>query len=146
MLKIFPSGAGSSHPAYLGGKDERQLNISEVLSSFDNNLNLSQKKYLEFIKEGYGERNFNPYPKETFPYLGEEKFIDEMSKKFVELRGQTGPEMRMTLDDLADGISKIFAIEIQRLSSQVADEKIQNVVKRLKVNRLSPVGLDNYLE
>lgn len=182
LVKDISEWEWSSHPTYLGGKNEIQLNIPEVLSYFGNDANLSQRKYLEFIKEGYEDKSFNPYPKEIFPYLGDGKFIDEVSKKFVELRRQTVPEIRMTLEDLAEGISKIFEIEIQRLKcpskerkiseirstfcylanrvcshkigdiakflnlslpaisraitrAQVADKKIQNIIKLLKVNK-----------
>jgi len=115
----------SSHHAYLGRKEEVELNTGEVLSYFGKDLENSRKKYLEFIQER--NDNFNVYPKENFPYLGDGEFVDEVSKNIKELRRKITPYKRMSLEVLAKKISEIFNIEVQMLTYPGKERKICEV-------------------
>ena len=105
----------SSHREYLGKSKNFIIDGNEVLRQFGSNILTARKNYSEFIREGLGKySSFSEelYPPETFPYLGNEKFIEDMSKKYGELRRREWTKIRITLSELLKKISQVASISV----------------------------------
>src|SRR5262245_13501415 len=84
----------SSHPAYLGDSSLVQVDTALVLERFGSRLGRARAGYLRFIDEGEGqghEKRF--YETVDQRFLGDERFVEEVSKKVGEDR-EVEPKMR----------------------------------------------------
>jgi len=118
--KLVKDPAGwrwSSHRNFMGEEGMVPLERKEVLSYFGKRSDTALKGYLEFMSEGIRENKFSPYPKESFPYLGDEKFIEEISKNYRELRRRVPERLRLSLDELAEKVVRRFNISLEDLKS-----------------------------
>lgn len=107
----------SSHQIYLGKKKAKWVETELILSQFGKKKRESTKRYQEFILEGMaiGHRE-DYYTVVDQYYLGDETFIDQISKKTREYEKE-GPMLRIQLDEIEDLVCHRMGIPKEILHS-----------------------------
>jgi len=110
----------SSHAEYLGIKDSGlRLESGFVLEQFSKDLGQVRTSFTNFVAEGFGERHREDYyPTESFPFLGEKTFLEEVLPKTDELCRKVASflvSLRLSLENLAKVIMRHLGISVQEL-------------------------------
>src|SRR5262245_8736870 len=107
----------SSHPAYLGEASVVQVDTTLVLERFGSRLGRARAGYLRFIDEGEGqvhEKRF--YETVDQRFLGDERFVEEVSKKVGEDREVEPKIRRVRFPALLNAIAEQHGAEVKALT------------------------------
>lgn len=92
----------SSHQIYVGKKKAKWVETELILSQFGKKKRESVKRYQKFILDGLGMKHREDYYKVVDQrYLGDDTFIDQISKKRKEYEKE-GPILRIPLVEIED--------------------------------------------
>ena len=94
----------SGHKGYFEEKS-KIIDIKEVLGMLSDNFGQAVMKYAEFVRDGsqMGKRK-DYYPKEKMPYIGSDRFIEDLTIRHEDLITNRLPEARIDLRSSLKGI------------------------------------------
>lgn len=125
IVKEIGEWKWSSYRAYIGVENSEIVDIKAILSMFNKNIAIARKKFVKFIYEGISiGKKGEYYPPDTFPYLGDAEFIEDISKRYGEVRRSEKVKIRIGLDKLANKVSEKTGISMEemRISSNKSKE------------------------
>jgi len=107
----------SSHQIYVGKKKAKWIETELILSQFGKKKRESVKRYQKFILDGLGMGHREDYYKVVDQrYLGDDTFIDQISKKRKEYEKE-GPILRIPLVEIEDLVCHRMGMEKEILHS-----------------------------
>jgi len=84
----------SGHGEYLGSHEARVVETKEVLSHFSEDRESAIKGYMDFVRDGAWMGNRKEYyPEEKASYLGNNKFIEDLTAQHLEAISRKHPWM-----------------------------------------------------
>jgi hypothetical protein len=131
----------SGHKEYLGENSIGIADTDEVLSIFSSNLKQARVGYSDFVHDGsrMGKRR-EYYPEEKMPYLGGDKFVEELTFKHTELMEEKFPERKVstkvTLREIADEVASGFKVSLEGLCSGTRNRRVTQARRMLIIKAL----------
>lgn len=97
----------SGHTAYLKEDLDPLVDTQEILKQFSPTLGHAKMRYAEFVRDGLqmGHRK-DFYPEDKLPYLGQDKFIEDLQIKHLKVIERMTPVIRPIAASLNDILNK----------------------------------------
>jgi len=124
----------NGHKEYIGQKRMGLIDKMEVLEIFSNNLKQAITGYSEFVRDGTQMRGGKEYyPEEKSPYLGDDKFIEDLMVRHINIMENKVPEkkicIKVTLKEIADRAAKKFSVSVEGICSRTRNRRITQARK-----------------
>lgn len=117
----------SSHRFYSGGlvMEDAIIDIGAVLSMFSEDGRKARRLYRAYIGEGEGVKREDIYSTLDQRILGDERFVQKVSKKArkTEIRGRK--RHQYTLPEIGEAVQQAYGVSLNQLREKGKNEVIQ---------------------
>ena len=124
----------SGHKEYIGETKDKLVDVFEVLGMLSSDPRQAAKTYSEFVRDGsrMGKRK-DYYPEEKTPYLGGDRFIEDLKIRHLEMENKGIPVLMVrtkdTLKEIADRVSKDCNVSLESLCGKMRIKELANARK-----------------